>query len=187
MATIGYARVSSTGQTLDVQSAMLKEAGCEKIYAEKKSGLDGKRPEMARCIDYVRDGDVLLVTKLDRLARSTTDLYAILGRLKDKGAGFRCLDNCDLDTTTKHGKLLLGVLALIAEFEADIRKERQLEGIAKAKDRGVAFGRQPKLTAEQILELRRKRTAGALIRDLMEDYGLSKASVYRALGQDQSH
>lgn len=184
MSTIGYARVSTTGQTLDVQLAMLKDAGCEKVYAEKKSGLDGKRPELMRCIDYVREGDTLLVTKLDRLARSTTDLYAILGRLKEKGAGFRCLDNSDLDTTTKHGKLLLGVLALIAEFEADIRKERQLEGIAKAKDRGVAFGRQPKLTLEQIDTLRRKRAEGALICDLMRQYDLSKASVYRLLAND---
>lgn len=181
MATIGYARVSSVGQTLDVQLSMLKEIGCDKIFAEKKSGLDGKRPELARCLDYVREGDLLLVTKLDRLARSTTDLYAILGRLKEKGAGFRCLDNRDLDTTTKHGKLLLGMLALIAEFETDLRKERQLEGISRAKDRGVQFGRQPRITKIQIDEMRSRRAAGALIRELQQDFGLSKAHVYRLL------
>src|SRR4051794_34552992 len=85
MPTIGYARVSTTGQSLDVQLEMLKAAGCEKVFAEKKSGLDGKRPELARCVEYVRDGDVLLVTKLDRLARSTSDLYATIGKLKEKG------------------------------------------------------------------------------------------------------
>ncbi|MDY0872653.1 recombinase family protein [Dongia rigui] len=182
MAIVGYARVSTTGQTLAVQHDMLKNAGCEKIYAEKKSGLDGKRVELAKCLDYVREGDVLLVTKLDRLARSTTDFYAILARLKDKGVGFRCLDQSGLDTTTKHGKLMVGLLALIAEFEADIRKERQLEGIAKAKERGVAFGRQRVLTDDQIAQLKARRQKGELIRDLMTSFGLSKASIYRLLG-----
>ncbi len=184
MPAIGYARVSSTGQLLDIQLDALRSAGCERIYAEKRSGLDGKRPELGKCLDYVREGDVLLVTKLDRLARSTSDLYAILGRLKDKSVGFRCLDNRDMDTTTKTGKLMLGILALIAEFEADIRKERQLEGIAKAKERGVAFGRQPKLSDDQVLELRERRKQGEMIRILMASYDLSKASVYRLLGRE---
>jgi DNA invertase Pin-like site-specific DNA recombinase len=183
MTAVGYARVSTTGQTLDVQLDMLKAAGCERIYSEKKSGLDGKRSELAKCLDYVREGDTLLVTKLDRLARSTSDLYGIVGRLKEKGVGFRCLDNRELDTTTKTGKLMLGILALIAEFEADIRKERQLEGIAKAKERGVSFGRQPKLSNEQVAELRKRRKEGELIRELMSDYSLSKATVYRLLGE----
>jgi DNA invertase Pin-like site-specific DNA recombinase len=183
MPTIGYARVSTIGQSLDVQLEALKAAGCEKVYSEKRSGLDGKRPELGKCLDYVREGDVLLVTKLDRLARSTSDLYATVGRLKDKGVGFRCLDNRDMDTTTKTGKLMLGILALIAEFETDIRKERQLEGIAKAKERGVAFGRQPKLSDEEIAEMRRRRLEdGVLIKELMASYDLSKASVYRLLG-----
>jgi DNA invertase Pin-like site-specific DNA recombinase len=181
MATVGYARVSTTGQSLDVQLDMLKQAGCTKVFQEKRSGRDGKRPELARCIEYVREGDVLLVTKPDRLARSTSDLYGIIGKLKEKGVGFRCVDNTELDTTTKHGKLLLGVLAIIAEFEADIRHERQMEGIAKAKERGVAFGRQPKLTDEQVRELRQRRDQGILIKELMAAYGLSKASVYRLL------
>lgn len=182
MAILGYARVSTTGQTLAVQQDMLKAAGCEKIYADKKSGLDGKRVELNKCLDYVREGDVLLVTKLDRLARSTSDFYAILARLKDKSVGFRCLDNPELDTTSKHGKLMVGVLALIAEFESDIRKERQLEGIAKAKERGVAFGRQRVLSDKQVSELKTRRESGELIRDLMAAYGLSKASIYRILG-----
>ncbi|WP_374308750.1 recombinase family protein [Dongia sp.] len=181
MSVVGYGRVSTTGQTLAVQQDMLKAAGCEKIYTEKKSGLDGKRVELSKCLDYVRDGDVLLVTKLDRLARSTSDFYAILARLKDKGVGFRCLDQKELDTTTEHGKLMVGLLALIAEFEADIRKERQLEGIAKAKERGVAFGRQRTLSDDQVAELKARRASGELIRDLMASYGLSKPSIYRLL------
>jgi DNA invertase Pin-like site-specific DNA recombinase len=184
MTVVGYARVSSTGQSLDVQLDALKSAGCEKVYAEKKSGLDGKRTELGKCIDYVRESDVLLVTRLDRLARSTSDLYSIVGRLKEKGVGFRCIDNPDLDTTTRTGKLLLGMLALIAEFETDIRKERQLEGIAKAKAQGVAFGRQPKLSDKQVVELRARRKAGHLIKELMASFGLSKASVYRLLAQE---
>lgn len=183
MAIVGYARVSTTGQSLDVQLDMLGAAGCTKTFQEKRSGRDGKRPELARCVEYVREGDTLLVTKLDRLARSTSDLYAIVGKLKDKGVGFRCLDNKELDTTTKHGKLLLGILAIIAEFETDIRHERQMEGIAKAKANGVAFGRQPKLSEDKIAELRRRRAQGELIKDLMASYKLSKASVYRALAE----
>jgi DNA invertase Pin-like site-specific DNA recombinase len=181
MPIVGYGRVSSRGQSLDVQLAKLREAGCDKVYAEKKSGLDGKRKELARCLDYVREGDVLLVTKLDRLARSTIDLYAILGRLREKGADFRCLDNPELDTTTKHGKLLVGILSLIAEFEVDIKKERQLDGIAMAKERGVKFGRQPTVTEEDIRQMKSRRKQGALIRELQVDYKLSKAHVYRLL------
>ena len=181
MTLVGYARVSSTGQTLDVQLDHLKAAGCEKVYSEKRSGLDGKRTELGKCLDYVRESDVLLVTKLDRLARSTADLYAIMGRLQEKGVGFRCLDNRDLDTTTKTGKLLLGMLSLIAEFETDIRRERQLEGIAKAKERGVRFGRVATLTAEQVDDMKKRRADGALIKELMAEYGLSKAHVYRLL------
>ena len=182
MAVVGYARVSSTGQSLEVQFDMLARAGCEKIFQEKRSGRDGKRAELARCVEYVREGDVLLVTKLDRLARSTSDLYGIIGKLKEKGVGFRCLDN-QIDTTTKHGKLLLGVLAIIAEFETDIRHERQMEGIAKARANGVKFGRQARLTSDQVAEMKARRKKGALIKDLQRDYKLSKAHIYRLLGQ----
>jgi hypothetical protein len=118
--------------------------------------------------------------KLDRLARSTSDLYAIIGKLREKGVGFRCLDN-QIDTTTKHGKLLLGVLAIIAEFEADIRHERQMEGIAKAKANGIKFGRQARLSPDDIAQMKARRKKGALIKDLQRDYKLSKAHVYRLL------
>lgn len=178
MARVGYARVSSAGQSLEIQLDRLQD--CDKVFSEKRSGLDGARTELARCLEYVRHGDALVITKLDRLARSTAHLYNIHETLKRKGVALQVLDQ-QIDTATSSGKALLGLLAVIAEFEADIRKERQLEGIAKAKARGVAFGRSPKLTKKQVAEVRLKRGKGRLVRELMVEYGLSKASVYRAL------
>jgi len=180
MALVGYARVSSTGQSLDVQVDKLKKNQCDKIYQEKKSGLTANRPELKKCLDYVRDGDVLIITKLDRLARSTVDLHNILEQLNQKGVGFRVLDQ-SIDTTSPTGKLLFGILASIAEFETELRKERQMEGIKKAKENGVAFGRKAKLTDEQIEEMNQKRSEGVLIKELMASYKLSKATVYRLL------
>jgi DNA invertase Pin-like site-specific DNA recombinase len=115
MATYGYARVSTDGQTLDSQLAQLKQAGAEKVYAEKVSGVVTDRKELKRAIDSLTSGDVLVVTKLDRLARSTRDLLNTLASVSDKGAGFRVLDNPALDTTSAHGKLLLNILGSIAE------------------------------------------------------------------------
>jgi len=178
MARVGYARVSTAGQSLDVQREKL--ADCDKVFEEKRSGLDGERKQLKRCLEYVREGDTLVVTKLDRLARSTSHLYAIHEELKRKGVALKVLDQ-QIDTSTPAGKALLGLLAIIAEFEADIRKERQLEGIAKAKSAGVKFGREPKLTPKARQELIKKRKRGALIKDLMSEYGISKASVYRTL------
>lgn len=152
------------------------------MFQEKKSGLDGKREQLARCLEFIREGDTLMVTKVDRLARSTSHLYVTIKHLDDKGACFKVLDDDKLDTTTRTGKLLLGLLALIAEFEADIRKERQMEGIAKAKAAGVYVGRQKTLGEEKVLQLRQKRAEGVLIKEIMKEYGLSKASVYRYLG-----
>lgn len=182
MALVGYARVSSIGQSLDVQIDKLKKYQCDKIYQEKKFGITANRPELKKCLDYVREGDVLIITKLDRLARSTVDLHNILEQLNNKGIGFRVLDQ-SIDTTSPTGKLLFGILASIAEFETELRKERQMEGIKKAKESGIAFGRKAKLSDNQIEELRRKRSDGVLIKDLMMMYKLSKASVYRLLSK----
>jgi len=180
MATIGYARVSTIGQKLDIQLEKLKDFGCEKIYQEKKSGTTANRPEFSAAIDYVRDGDTLVVTKLDRLARSTFHLTQIAENLKAKGVELVVIDQ-NIDTSTPTGKLLFNVLASIAEFETEIRRERQLEGIQKAKANGVKFGAKAKLTPTQIEEMRQKRSEGVLIKDLMVEYRLSKASVYRLL------
>ena len=139
MALVGYARVSSVGQSLDVQLEKLK--GCNKVFKEKRSGVDTGRPALKQCLEFLRDGDTLLVTKIDRLARSTSDLYRIVTELAEKGVSFKVLDDPSIDTTSRTGKLIMGILVLIAEFENDIRRERQMDGIAKAKDRGVKFGR----------------------------------------------
>ena len=123
MPTVGYARVSSNGQDLAVQLEKLSALGCERFFKEKRSGVDARRPELKRCLEYLREGDTLLVTKFDRLARSTSDLYRIVFRLGEKGVAFKVTDDPPIDTTSRTGKLVMGVLALISEFENDIRRE----------------------------------------------------------------
>jgi DNA invertase Pin-like site-specific DNA recombinase len=190
MAIVGYARVSTGQQDHATQVERLKAAGADKVFAEKKSGLDGKRPELARCLEYVREGDTLLVTKLDRLARSTSDFYGILQGLEAKGVGFKVLDDSAVDTTSRTGKLVTGILALIAEFETAIRKERQMEGIAKAKAEGRTGGRPALLTPEVRDLAMRLRAEGKSIRAIASEVGLSKATVQKAIapvaGQDEA-
>ena len=178
MATIGYARVSSTGQSLDVQLGKLKD--CDKIYQEKKSGRTDNRSQLQLALDYVRDSDVFVITKLDRLGRSTRDLLNIVNKLEDKGVQLRVLDQ-NLDTGTPAGKLMFTMLGAIAEFENDLRKERQADGIALAKTRGIHLGRKSVLSQEQINELKQKRIEGIKIKDLMTEFRISKASVYRLI------
>lgn len=185
MAKIGYARVSSTEQSLDVQISKLTDYGCTEgdgvIFQEKKSGTStGNRTELKECLRYVRKGDTLVITKLDRLARSVLDLSKIADDLKNRGIELVVLDQA-IDTSTATGKLLFSMLGAIAEFENAIRAERQTDGIAKAKDKGVVFGAKPKLTERQVMEMRKKRDDGVLIKNLMKEYGISKASVYRLL------
>jgi DNA invertase Pin-like site-specific DNA recombinase len=134
---IGYARVSSIGQSLELQLEALGAAGCTKIYREKASGksTDG-RPELEKALDQLRAGDELLVTRLDRLARSVPDLYAIVDRIDREGAAFHCLQQA-IETRTATGKLILGVLGAVAQFERELTRERQAEGIQAARDRGV--------------------------------------------------
>lgn len=185
MAVVGYARVSSTGQSLDVQREKLLAAGVgpDELFEEKRSGVDAKRPKLQECLKYVRRGDVLVVTKVDRIARSASDFHAILKLLADKEVGFRALDDAEADTTTRSGKLLLGILALIAEFENDIRRERQADGIATARAKGIRFGRQPALTSEVVAQIASLRASGETVPAIMKAMRLSKASVYRALGR----
>jgi DNA invertase Pin-like site-specific DNA recombinase len=178
MALIGYARVSSVGQSLDVQLDKLQH--CGKIYEEKKSGAAGRRPRLEACLEYVREGDTLVVTRLDRLARSTLHLCQIAEELKRKGVSLQVLDQ-NIGTGDATGRLLFNMLGAIAQFETEIRAERQLDGIQKAKERGVHFGRQKSLTKQQISELRQRRAEGELIKTLMKDYDLSKATIYRYL------
>jgi len=178
MAFVGYARVSSVGQSLDVQLDKLKH--CKKIFQEKKSGTSDKRLQLAACLEYVREEDTLVVTRLDRLARSTLHLCQIADELKRKQVELQVIDQ-NIFTGDATGRLLFNMLGAIAQFETEIRAERQMDGIAKAKQKGVRFGAQRKLTTEQIKELQQKRQEGVLIKTLMSDYRLSKASVYRYL------
>ena len=183
----GYARVSSRSQSLAIQEARLLAAGCEPehLYREKRSGTTTARPELRRLLDYVRKEDVVLVTRLDRLARSTLDLCKIVETLSTKQVELVVLDQ-HLDTSTPGGRLTFHIFAAVAQFETEIRAERQAEGIAAALHRGVHFGQKPHLTPVQVAHLRQGRRDGLLIRQLMQQYGLSRATIYRYLGQEQS-
>jgi DNA invertase Pin-like site-specific DNA recombinase len=180
-AIVGYARVSSTDQNYAGQVQRLQDAGAVKIFSEKRSGVDGDRPALRECLTYLREGDTLLVTKLDRLARSTVDLYGIIRDFESKGVAFRVLDDAAVDTTTRTGKLVLGILALIAEFETSIRKERQMEGIARAKAEGRTGGRPAKITKDMIEKIRNLRDSGRSIRAIAAEMRLSKASIQKTL------
>ena len=147
---IGYARVSTDDQDLRLQRAALKEAGCRRIFGEKVSGAKRDRPELARMIDQLRDDDVVVVTRLDRLARSTKDLLDIAEKLNEAGAGLRSLAEPWADTTSPAGRMVLTVFAGIAEFERELIHQRTSSGRVAAKARGVRFGRPPKLTADQV-------------------------------------
>lgn len=175
--TIGYARVSSTSQSLEVQLDQLRAAGCDKLFFEKRSGTTVQgRDALEQALDYAREGDTLVVTRLDRLARSASDLHAIVTRLNAKGTGFRCLQQGAVDTTTSMGKLILSVLGAVAEFEADIRRERQKEGIEKAKAAGIYKGRPASIDVARVRAL---REAGVGPSEIAKRLNIGRASVYR--------
>ena len=177
MAVIGYARVSSTGQSLDVQEASLREAGCDKIFAEKRSGRKAAdREQLSLALDFIREGDTLVVTRLDRLARSVVDLRQIVASLADKGAAFRVLQQSGIDTATAEGKLFLTLLGAFAEFEADIRSERQRDGIEAAKAKGVYRGRPAAIDSAAIREA---LAAGEAPAALARRLGVARSTVYR--------
>ena len=178
---VGYARVSSRGQTLDVQLDALKAAGCQKVFSEKQSGKSAEaRAQLQRAIEFVREGDVLVVTKLDRLARSVLDLHQIALELERKGAGLAVLDQKELDTTTRTGKLLFTLLGAIAAFERELILERADEGRAKAKVKGVRFGRPAMLDDAKQEKLRREFDSWKGSKaELAEKHGISRATLYR--------
>ena len=172
---VGYARVSS----VEIQLDQLKAAGCEKLFSEKRSGTTtAGRDALADALEFVREGDVLVVTRLDRLARSITDLRQIIDRLAAKGVSFRCLQQGAIDTSRSDGKLLLNILASFAEFEADIRRERQRDGIEKAKAAGVYRGRPASIEGDKVRALHAKGIGPA---EIARQLGIGRASVYRYL------
>ena len=179
MAVVGYARVSTTDQSLEIQTEQLTSAGVEKLFQEKVSGVRRDRPQLAVMLDYVREADTVVVTKLDRIARSTRDLLDIVDVLQKKGCAFRVL-NINLDTATPTGKLMLTMLGAIATFEREMMLERQAEGIAKAKAAGRYQGRMPTARRRQaeILELAGQ---GLTKQSIATSLGIGVASVYRVL------
>jgi len=179
MTTYGYARVSTTGQTLDAQQAQLTAAGAEKIFSEKESGAKTDRKALAKALAALGPGDLLLVTRLDRLARSTLDLLNTLDGIGKAGAGFRSLADAWADTTTPHGKLMLTILAGLAEFERSLILARTGEGRTRAKARGVRFGRKPKLTPFQVQQAKEMLGNGSSQSEVARLLGVSHQTIGR--------
>ncbi|RWP76883.1 MAG: recombinase family protein [Mesorhizobium sp.] len=183
-ALVGYARTSTTDQKagLEAQLRDLEQAGCTKVFREEVSSVATNRPQLAAVLEWVREGDTLVVTKLDRLARSVADLVSITAALKAKGAGLRILA-MNLDTATPTGKLMLNLLGSIAEFERELMLERQREGIAKAKAEGKYAGRQPTARAKAG-EVMRLRADGKSVGDIVAALEISRASVFRIFAEN---
>jgi DNA invertase Pin-like site-specific DNA recombinase len=175
----GYARVSTDGQSVDAQVRQLRAAGCKKIYRETASGAKTDRAQLRRVLAQLDAGDVLMVTRLDRLARSTRDLLNMLAMIAGKKAGFRSLGDTWADTTTAHGRLMLTVLAGLAEFERELIRLRTGEGRARAVARGVKMGRKPKLTAHQRREALKRRDRGEAVREIARSYNVSHSTISR--------
>ena len=179
---IGYARVSTQGQALAQQRTTLREAGCTRIFEEKVSGAKRDRPELGRLLDHLRVGDVVTVTRLDRLARSTRDLLEIAERIKEAGAGLRSLAEPWADTTTAAGRMVLTVFAGMADFERSLIVERTGAGRIAAKARGVRFGPSPTLGTEQIAHASQLiETEGKPVAEVARLLGVHRATLYRAL------
>jgi DNA invertase Pin-like site-specific DNA recombinase len=179
MTTYGYARVSTNGQDLSSQEAELLATGCAKVFKEKVSGAKTDRAELAKAIRTLKPGDVLVVTRLDRLARSTRDLLNVLATVNEREAGFRSLKDTWADTTTPHGRLMLTVLGGLAEFERELIRARTGDGRARAKARGVKFGRPSALSPDQRQEVLLRLANGEVQADVARVYGVSQATISR--------
>jgi DNA invertase Pin-like site-specific DNA recombinase len=179
MAVYGYARVSTNGQDLTSQDAELMTAGCAKVFKEKVSGAKTDRAELAKVIKRLEPDDLLVVTRLDRLARSTRDLLNILASIAEARAGFKSLHDKWADTTTPHGRLMLTVLGGLAEFERELIRARTGDGRARAKARGVRFGRPTALTPHQRTEALQRLTQGDAQADVARSYAVSQATISR--------
>jgi DNA invertase Pin-like site-specific DNA recombinase len=175
----GYARVSTNGQALDAQVAQLEAAGCARIFREKVSGAKTDRAELKKLLRALRNGDLVLVTRLDRLARSTRDLLNILALVSDRSAGFRSLGDLWADTTTAHGRLMLTILGGLAEFERELIRARTAEGRARAVAMGVRLGRRPKLDESQRRTACERKHAGEDVASIARDYNVSDSTISR--------
>ena len=175
----GYARVSTDGQSVTAQVAELTKAGCAKVFRETASGAQTNRTQLRKLLDQLEAGDVFMVTRLDRLARSTRDLLNTHGTITERKAGFRSLGDTWADTTTPHGRLMVAVLGGLAEFERDLIRARTTEGRKRAVARGVKLGRPPKLTPHQRKEAQRRLEAGETTREIALSYNVHNSTISR--------
>jgi DNA invertase Pin-like site-specific DNA recombinase len=176
---VGYARVSSEGQSLENQKQKLTAYGCKRLYSEKITGTTSNRAKMKEALDFVREGDKFVITRLDRLARSVGDLANLSKQLESKGVDLVVLDQ-KIDTSTATGKLMFNMIGAFAEFERDLIHERCKEGIERAKANGVKFGRKPTLLPNQLKKLKAEFDSGEIGKvELARKYGVSRASLYR--------
>jgi DNA invertase Pin-like site-specific DNA recombinase len=179
MAVYGYARVSTDGQSLTAQIAELKAARCERIFQEKASGAKSDRKQLAKLMAHLETGDVVVVTRLDRLARSMLDLLTTLNTITKAGAGFKSLRDTWADTTTAQGRLMVNILGSLAEFERELIMARTGEGRKRAMANGVKFGRPAKLTPHQKREAMKRRDAGEAHTDIARDFNVSHQTIGR--------
>ena len=175
----GYARVYTDGQSVDAQVRQLTKAGCKKVFRETASGTKTDRAQLRKSLAHFDAGDVLMVTRLDRLARSTRNLLNTLATITECKAGFRSLGDAWADTTTAHGRLMLTVIGGLAEFERELIRVRTGEGRASAVARGVKMGRKPKLTPHQRKEALRRVDAGEPLREIAQSYNVSHSTISR--------
>jgi DNA invertase Pin-like site-specific DNA recombinase len=176
---LGYARVSTEDQSLELQRPRLRRAGCEKLFEEKISGAKRNRPELEKLLSEIRAEDVLIVTRLDRLARSTAELLAIAERLIEKEAGLQSLDEPWVDTASPSGRMVLTVFAGIAEFERALIRQRTQDGLIDARKRGVAFGRPPKMRPDQQKLVHELLNQGRSISEIARTFNVHPATIYR--------
>lgn len=182
---VGYARVSTHEQSLDLQIDALNSLGVVKIFSEKVSGSRADRPQLAAALDYMREGDVLVAYRLDRIGRSLADLVRIVGELEARGVGFRSIHE-SIDTTSSTGRLVFHIFAALAEFERDLIIDRTRAGLAAARERGSKPGRKPSLTGDQVEVARRLCSEGKSVKEVAELFGVSRPTIYRALERLES-
>jgi len=176
---VGYARVSSNGQNLNSQIEALELIGCEKIFTEKMSGKQQhNRIELQNALDFVRDGDTLIVTRLDRCSRNVKDLHQIIDTLNEKGVSFKATEQ-DIDTSSSAGRLMIGLLSIVSAFETDLRAERQMDGILSAQKRNIRFGAKPKFNGEKKIQAIEMQHLGLTNQQIADGFEIGRSTLLR--------
>ena len=179
---VGYARVSSSGQNLQSQIEALELVGCDKIFQEKKSATNTNRKELNDALDFIRSGDTFIVTRLDRCSRSVKDLHTIIDTISDKDVDFKCTEQ-EIDTSTSSGRLMIGLLSIVSAFETDLRAERQADGIASAKKRGVKFGAKSKFSIDKVSEVLELQQQGITNQEIANKYNIGRSTLLRYISK----